>query len=149
MSAYKHMRCEANNLNQSLKKQYFTNKLRSCEGNIKETWKTMNQVINKRSKTTNIKALKEGDETITDNKSIADTMNSFFCNVGKSLAEKIAPKPNPLLNGEFGTPPSCEPFMFSPINEETLIRVCGGIKTSSGSGVDCISTISYKIVEPP
>ena len=74
MSAYKHMRCKANNLNQSLKKQYFTNKLRSCEGNIKETWKTMNQVINKRSKTMNIKALKEGDETITDNKSIADTI---------------------------------------------------------------------------
>ena len=145
MSAYKHMRCKANNLNQSLKKQYFTNKLRSCEGNIKETWKTMNQVINKRSKTTNIKALKEGDETITDNKSIADTMNSFFCNVGKSLAEKIAPKPNPLLNGEFGGPPSCEPFMFSPINEETLIRVCGGIKTSNGSGVDCISSFFLKV----
>ena len=128
MTAYKHMRCKANNLNQSLKTQYFTNKLRSCEGNIKETWKTMNQVINKRSKTTNINALQEGDETITDNKSIADTMNSFFCNVGKSLAEKIAPKPNPLLNGEFGDPPSCEPFMFSPINEETLIRVCSGIQ---------------------
>ena len=145
MSVYKHMRCKANDLNQLLKKQYFTNKLRSCEGNIKETWKTMNQVINKRSKTTNIKALKEGDETITDNKSIADTMNSFFCNVGKSLAEKIAPKPNPLLNGEFGDPPSCEPFMFSPINEETLIRVCGGIKTSNGSGVDCISSFFLKV----
>ena len=59
MSAYKHMRCKANNLKQSLKTQYFTNKLRSCEGNIKETWKTMNQVINKRSKTTNIKLSKK------------------------------------------------------------------------------------------
>ena len=105
----------------------------------------MNQVINKRSKTTNIKALQEGDETITDNKSIADTINSFFCNVGKSLAEKIALKPNPLLNGEFGDPPSCEPFMFSPINEETLIRVCSGIKTSNGSGVNCISSFFLKI----
>ena len=93
MSAYKHMRCKANNLNQSLKTQYFTNKIRSCEGNIKETWKTMNQVINKGSKTTKIKALKEGDETTNEDKSIADTMNSFFCNVGKILAEKIAPKP--------------------------------------------------------
>ena len=93
----------------------------------------------------NTKALQEGDETITDNKSIADTMNSFFCNVGKSLAEKIAPKPNPLLNGEFGDPPSCEPFMFPPINEETLIRVCSGIKTSNGSGVDCISSFFLKI----
>ena len=35
--------------------------------------------------------------------------------------------------------------MFSPINEETLIRVCGGIKTSNGSGVDCISSFFLKI----
>ena len=72
-------------------------------------------------------------------------MNSFFSNVGKGLAEKMAPKPNPLLNGEFGDPPSCEPFMFSPINEETLIRVCGGIKTSNGSGVDCLPSFFLKI----
>ena len=72
----------------------------------------MNQVINLRSKTTYIKALKEGDETITDNISIADTMNSFFCNVGKNLAIKIAPKPNPLLNGDYGERPSCEPLIF-------------------------------------
>ena len=143
MSAYKHMRCKANNPNKSLKMQCFTNKLRSCEGNIKETWKTMNQVIYKRSKTTNIKALKEG--TNTDSKSIADTMNSFFSNVGKRLAEKIAPKPNPLLNGEFGDPPSCEPFIFFPINEETWIRVFGSIKTSNGSDVDCISSFFLKI----
>ena len=72
----------------------------------------MNQVINKRSITTNIKALKEGDETITEDKSIADTMNSFFCNVGKSLAEKIAPKPNPLRNGEIlpAASLSCFPY---------------------------------------
>ena len=113
MSAYKHIRCKANSLDRSLKTRYFTNKIRSCEGNIKETWKTMNQVINKRSKTTNIKALKEGDETITNTKCIADTMNSLFCNVGKRLAEKISAKPNPLLNGDFGDPPSCEPFVFS------------------------------------
>ena len=52
----------------------------------------MNQVINKRSKTTNIKALKEGDDTITDNKSIADTMNSFFSNVGKKGYLKRSPQ---------------------------------------------------------
>ena len=51
----------------------------------------MIQVLNTRSRTTNIKALKEDDDTITENKSIADTMSSFFSNVGKSLAEKIAP----------------------------------------------------------
>ena len=36
-------------------------------------------------------------------------------------------------------------IMFSPINEETLIRVRGGIKTSNGSGVDCISSFFLKL----
>ena len=38
--------------------------------------------------------------------------------------------------------------MFSPINEETLIRVRGGIKTSNGSGVDCISSFFLKMGIP-
>ena len=72
----------------------------------------MNQVINKRSKTTNIKALQEGDETITDNKSIADTMNSFFCNVGNSLADKIAPKLIPFLMASFEIHPAASLSCF-------------------------------------
>ena len=114
MNSYKHIRCKANILNRSLKTQYFTNKIRSCEGNIKETWKTMNQEINKRCKTTNVKAQKEGYKNITDTKSIADTMNNLFCNVGKNLAAKIPAKPNPLLTGNFGDPANCRPFIFPP-----------------------------------
>ena len=34
-------------------------------------------------------------------KNISNTMNSFFCSVGKDLADKIDSSPNPLLSGDY------------------------------------------------
>ena len=64
MSAYRQMRCKANNLNSKMKRNYFSNKIQSCAGDTKETWKTINQLVNKRSKTTEILSLKDGEHTI-------------------------------------------------------------------------------------
>ena len=76
---------KANNLNRKMKREYFSNKLESCEGNIKETWKTVNQLINKRSKTTNILSIKEDEKVISNPLDIAETMNHFFYNIGKKI----------------------------------------------------------------
>ena len=43
--------------------------------NTKETWKTINQLVNKRSKTTQILSLKDGEHTISKPQDIAETMN--------------------------------------------------------------------------
>ena len=83
MSAYKQARCKANNLNRKMKREYFSNKLESCEGNIKETWKTVNQLINKRSKTTNILSIKEDEKVISNPQDIAETTNHFFVTLEK------------------------------------------------------------------
>ena len=91
------MRCKANNLNSKMKRNYFSNKIQSCAGDTKETWKTINQLVNKRSKTTEILSLKDGKHTISKPQDIAETMNKFFCNVGKDLSENIPNKENPLL----------------------------------------------------
>ena len=69
-----------------MKKQYFTDKISACQGNIKESWKTVNELLNKRSKSSNIRCLQEvGTENI-HKKGISDAMNSFFCYIGKELA---------------------------------------------------------------
>ena len=41
MSTYRQMRCKANNLNSKMKRNYFSNKIQSCAGDTKETWKTI------------------------------------------------------------------------------------------------------------
>ena len=61
MNAYKQVRNKANNMNSRLKREYFANKLNECEGDLKQTWSTVNKLINKRSKSTQIHSLKVDD----------------------------------------------------------------------------------------
>ena len=68
---------------------------------MKESWKTINELLNKRSKSSNIDSLKESGSETVHRKEIPDAMNSYFCSVGKDLADKISPVPNPLPSGDF------------------------------------------------
>lgn len=63
MNSYKHVRDQVNTLNVQLKQDYF-----SQEGNMKESWRTLNQVLNKRSKSSNIVCLKDKDKEIVGKK---------------------------------------------------------------------------------
>ena len=145
MSAYRQMRCKANNLNSKMKRNYFSNKIQSCAGDTKETWKTINQLVNKRSKTTEILSLKDGEHTISKPQDIAETMNKFFCNVGKDLSENIPNKENPLLNGDYGERETDSTFPFKPITTDEVKKACSKIKNSNGSGTDRISSHFIKV----
>lgn len=52
MTAYRHVRNVGNKQNKAPKRQYFSGKIRRYEGDMKGTWETFNQLVNKRSKTT-------------------------------------------------------------------------------------------------
>ena len=67
---------------------------------MKESWQTINHLLNMRSKSTNIDCLSDSSQTLFDKQRISDKMNQFFCSVGKKLAEEFAATPNPLLSGE-------------------------------------------------
>ena len=65
MDSYRQVRNKVNVLNIQLKKQYYTNKISACQGNMKESWKAINELLNKRSKSCNIDCLKQsGSETV-------------------------------------------------------------------------------------
>ena len=98
-AAYKQIRNKVTNMNQKPERDFFSNKINAFEGNMKETWKTITQMINKRSKTTHISSLENGDKDITDSQQIADAMNQYFCNIGEKLSSKIPTRRNPLLSG--------------------------------------------------
>ena len=146
MNAYKQMRCKANNLNRKLKREHFSSKIELNKGNIKETWKTINQLVNKRSKTTEISTIREGDRVISHPTEIADSMNQFFCSVGKDLSDKIPNKENPLLTGNYGErKKDVQNFAFIPVDPENVMKGCKDFKTSNGYGTDFISVFFLKV----
>ena len=89
MEAYKRIRNKAIALNTKQQKNYFSAKIQSCEGNLKEAWATINKLINKRSKTTSITSILEDDVLITEPDGIANSMNKYNCSIGEQLSNKI------------------------------------------------------------
>ena len=89
MDSYRQVRNRVNTLNVQLKKEYYTNKISACEGNTKESWTAVGELLNKRSKSSNIDCLKESDPETVCKKEISNKMNSFFCSVGRILLTKL------------------------------------------------------------
>ena len=108
-----------------MKREYFSKKIALGKGNLTETWKTLNLLLNKRSKTTSVESLNVDGEVITGNLDIARSMNEFFCSVGRNLSVKIPQQPNPILTGEYKINESTEQpteFKFHPVDETTINR---------------------------
>ena len=149
MESYRQIRNRLINMNKQLKREYFSNKITQSQGYLKKTWKTINQVINKKSNTTVVPNLTVDGQTIRGNKAIASSMNEYFCSIGNKLSEKISNKANPLLSGKypFEIPPLS--FSFSAIiMADKLSSTLNNMKTLHGSGHDGIASFYLKIALP-
>ena len=148
MDSYRQVRNKVNTMNSHLKKQYYTDKISSCQGNMKESWKTINELLNKRSKSSNIECLKDlGTETV-HKKEISNVMNNFFCSVGKDLANKIAPVPNPLLSGDYEVNKDRAEFNLKTIEVKDIRAAFAKVKTTKSFGIDNISSYFLKLALP-
>ena len=148
MSAYRQLRNKATKMNKEAERAYFMNKIHASEGNLKETWKTINKLVNKRSRTTTISSLNVDGNSFTDPIGIANSMNQFFCNFGDELSKDIPDTENSLLMGAHTINPSKATFIFAPVVSEQVVLAMNKIKTSYGYGLDEISSFFLKIAMP-
>ena len=79
-----------NNLLRAAKKSHITSRIESNKLNMKETWKTLNNLLgrNKQFKLPDFFKDNRGNR-ITDSIDIANNFNSFVTNIGANLADKI------------------------------------------------------------
>ena len=101
MSAYRQLRNKATKMNREGKTAYFSGKLQASQGNLKETWASINKLVNKRSKTTNITALEVDGQTIDDPVGMANSMNEFFSNIGVKLSKDTSDTDKYLLSDDY------------------------------------------------
>ena len=95
MDSYRVIRNKFNALNVQLKKQHYANRISACKGNMKESWKTINELLNRRSKSSSIDYLKESGTETRNKKDVPNAMNNFFCTIGRDLADKYNLPPTP------------------------------------------------------
>ena len=129
-------------------KQYFTELLEINKGNMKETWKILNSLINKKSKGKQISTEFNGDESkITGDKTIANGFNNFFVNIGPSLAKRI-PKCKDSLFTQF-LPDKVEDTMFlQPVTEEEIMQQVKNAKNKKSKDHDQFDMCLVKKIIP-
>ena len=115
---------------------------------MKESWKTINEVLNKRSKSCNIDCIKDSGNAIVNKKDISNAMNSFFCTIGEKLASKIDATPNPLLSGDFTERSNNVQFQFRTVGVQEIRDAIAKTKTSKSFGSDSISCYFLKLALP-
>ena len=138
MEAYRQVRNKVTALNIKLKRQYYTDKIYACEDNMKETWKIVNQVLNKRYKSSNIDSFKGSGSDLEHKKDSSNTMNEFFCffcSVGKDLSDDFAPAPYFLLSGNYEVNANKAKFYLKTIDVQEIRGAFAKIKHQRALGL--------------
>ena len=148
LDSHRHVSNKVNALNTQQKKEYCNDKISAYKGNMKESWKTINELLNKRSKSNNIDSLKESGPETVHRKDIPDTMNSYFFLVGKDLADKISPVSNPLLSGDIEMNKTKAKFQFRTIEVQEIRDAFTKVKIGKSFGIDNISSYFLKLTLP-
>ena len=134
--AYKRCKNKLNNLIKETKNEYFRNKPSNAK-NSKESWQTINELLNKKPKTTEVKELDINGQLITDDDEIADAFNQYFSTIGSTLSDKIIG--NGIDPMRFVTPIEDSLFNFISIPLQEIIVALNEIKCSKSPGIDGIS----------
>ena len=75
-------------------------------------------------------------------------MNDFFCNIGKSLSDKLPQTENPLLESKLSVNEHNLRFELQAVNIAQVEKVFGKLKKSLGFGTDGIANHFLKIALP-
>jgi hypothetical protein len=76
------------------KRNYFCNKIndsvQSNDNSIRQSWSLINNILGRKKKThTSVSELIVDDVVVSGNRSIAESFNDFFVNIGTKLASEI------------------------------------------------------------
>ncbi|XP_065056335.1 uncharacterized protein LOC135684631 [Rhopilema esculentum] len=149
MDSYRKIRNKVNAPYVRLKKQHYTDRISACKGNMKESWKAINELLNKRSKSSSIDCLIEYGTETQKKKDVFNAMNNFFCTIGRDLADKVQPAANPLLTGNRSNRIKVNKdkakFNFEIIELKDIRDTFAKVETTKSFGIDNISSCLLKL----
>ena len=97
-------------------------------------WKTINKLINKKSKKTIISEIKTEKGSFTDPKEITNVLNEYFCNIGYNLAQNL--ESTSVQPSSYVDQRETE-FKLDPVTEAEVYKYLSNVKpTESTAGYD-------------
>ena len=136
-------------------KEYYSKLLTDAKGNIKSTWKILNAVINKKTKTSKLPTshFECNGINIISKQSIADEFNNFFVGVGSNLAKKITVADNAASIYDYMGQQCPNSMFINPVNEDEVVNIIKSCKPKHSQDCDDInmyvlSKVTDQIVKP-
>ena len=123
------LRCE--------QKRYYSNLLSQHKGNMKQTWKVLNECMCKsKSQATFPRCFNSNNVEVVKNQDIANGFNQFFVGVGPSLAKNIPDCDNSFR--DYFTNRSELSMFLEPTCEQEIVSVIKLFQNKTSSGYDGI-----------
>ena len=127
------------------KKLYYERIFTQFKHDIKKTWSTINDLLNKtRKKKKFPEYFMLNDEKIQDKLQIANQFNIFFTNIGPELATQIhsnTPHTTYMKKSINST------FKFENVHESQILKIIDKLQSKSSCGIDGMSTKLIKILK--
>ncbi len=141
---FRKYRNKLNNLIRKSKRDYYYNKFKNTQNNIKETWKTINSIIGRKNKTKQQKSFKADNEEVTDPNVISNAFNNFFVNIGPKLASEIQHNEKDFF--DYLKQPQQTCMFFKPTVPDEIIKIIGKFNQTKSPGHDDIGNMIIKRV---
>ena len=132
---------------QTAKKLYYAKRFDDFKYDIKNTWNTINDIINRKNNKSNppegflINNVMEHDQ-----QKIAHEFNKYFVQIGPKLADDIQIPHNKCFKDYLITPANSD-FYFYSVNENDVIKAIDSLKSKSSCGIDRLSSKLLKALK--
>ena len=152
-SRYKSYKNKLTGILRYCEKEYYNRKLQLYRNDMKNTWKLLNGVMNRKMKERNfVSHFNYNDKEIYNKQEIANGFNDFFVNIGPELANNIvSPENNDVLH--YMNDSNVNSMFLNGVNRKEILDVIKSFanKTSTdynGLNMFILKKITNFIVEP-
>ncbi len=125
-------------------KKFYENQFMIKANDARKTWKLINSLINKDTKSNMSHIFKINNQVTNDKNVIVNMFNKYFVEIGPHLADKIPPSKNTqLLKGITSNKNS---MVIGPTDHREVENIISSLKNTSSCGVDHIPVTAIKAV---
>jgi len=134
------------------KRKYFFTKFERTKNNLRQTWRTINDIIGKtKNNSVHSKFKDESGNMLSDPKDISNKFNTFFVNIGPKLASNINNTGKKYFDYLLTANTGC--MFMKPIVEMEIIKIIDKFNQNKSAGNDnignyIIKRVGNEIVKP-
>ena len=137
-----------NKMIKNAKYSYYDNEFTKYRNNLKKSWQTINEILNRDRKNTQSPSFILVNNTkITNKQKMADHFNNYFASIGESLAKKI---PNASKSFDsYLQQRILTSFSFRTVQQKDVEKIIKNLKPKTSTGSDGISMKLTKLIMSP